>query len=89
MTKEELDELIKLWNSAPLSGTEMGLLVDGLIEHNTILKKGIRAVQSLISESDGVYGLHHNGDPSPWSELQKGGYYEEWLMQFNDAEDLL
>lgn len=33
----------------------------------------------LIAESEGVYGLHRNGDPSPWSELLEGGRFEEWL----------
>lgn len=33
-------------------------------------------INGLIEESDGVYGLHLNGDPSPWSELVEGGRFE-------------
>ena len=33
-------------------------------------------VQDLISESHGVYGLHLNGDESPWSESEQGGRFE-------------
>jgi hypothetical protein len=33
-------------------------------------------VDGLIGESGGVYGLHLNGDPSPWGELIEGGRFE-------------
>ena len=33
-------------------------------------------IEGLMSESGGVYGLHLNGDHSPWSELEPGGEYE-------------
>lgn len=33
-------------------------------------------VDGLIGESGGVYGLHLNGDPSPWDELLPGGRFE-------------
>ena len=39
-------------------------------------KTAIDEVQSLIEESRGVYGLHLNGDESPWSELEQGGRFE-------------
>lgn len=48
---------------------------------------GLHAVRGLINESEGVYGLHLNGDVSPWAELEQGGRYEEWLRDFNEAED--
>jgi len=32
----------------------------------------------LTTESEGVYGLHLNGDPAPWSDLIAGGRFEEW-----------
>jgi hypothetical protein len=35
-----------------------------------------REIWDLISESDGVYGLHANGDLAPWDELLPGGEYE-------------
>ena len=33
-------------------------------------------IEGLIGESAGVYGLHLNGDVSPWSELEEGGRFE-------------
>ena len=50
-----------------------------------ILKAGLAAVEGLIGQSKGVYGLHLNGDPSPWEELRTGGVYEEWLLEFDAA----
>lgn len=49
------------------------------------LTKGIKAVADLIEQSGGVYGLHLNGDPAPWSDLTTGGYFENWLIDFDDA----
>lgn len=49
------------------------------------LQAGIAAVSNLINESQGVAGLHLNGDEAPWEELLKGGKYEEWLRDFSDA----
>lgn len=39
-------------------------------------KTALDEVQRLIEESRGVYGLHLNGDESPWSELEQGGRFE-------------
>ena len=43
-----------------------------------ILQAGtaLQEVQDLISESSGVYGLHLNGDCSPWNEIEQGGRFE-------------
>ena len=54
-----------------------------------ILIEGIKAIRELINESDGVAGLHLNGDIALWSELEQGGQYAEWLYDFNDAEELI
>ena len=51
-----------------------------------ILRKGISAVRGLMNDSHGVTGLHLNGDIAEWSELERGGQYEEWLIGFNEAE---
>ena len=51
------------------------------------LRKGLSAVRDLINESTGVYGLHLNGDVSPWDELRTGGRFEGWLMDFDAAID--
>lgn len=50
------------------------------------LIKGIKAVRNLMNDSSGVYGLHLNGDPAPWEELEQGGQFEQWLIDFNEAE---
>ena len=57
-----------------------------LREENEKLRKGIKAVRDLIDESGGVDGLMHNGDIVLWSDLEQGGTFEEWLLEFNEAE---
>lgn len=49
------------------------------------LVAGLEAVALLIDESQGVFGLHLNGDPSPWEELRSGGKFEDWLNDFDSA----
>ena len=56
---------------------------------NEILEKGIAAVRALIDNSWGVSGLHLNGEDAPWDSLEKGGAFEEWLIAFNAAEDVI
>lgn len=36
-------------------------------------------VSELIDSSDGVYGLHLNGEGAPWSDLLEGGEFGDWL----------
>ena len=50
-----------------------------------IMWKAVRAVQDLIEQSQGVYGLHLNGDGAPWNSLRTGGQFEQWLIEFDDA----
>ena len=50
-------------------------------------RDGLRAVEVLIDESTGVYGLRLNGDLSPWSELRRSGRFREWLEDFDAALD--
>lgn len=49
------------------------------------LKNGIFAVAELIDNSDGVVGLHLNGEVARWSDLREGGYFESWLIAYDDA----
>ena len=49
------------------------------------LLKGLDAVSALINESSGVAGLHRNGDIAYWQELQTGGFFEDWLIDFDAA----
>jgi hypothetical protein len=39
----------------------------------------------LVENSGGVFGLHLNGDLSPWPELLRGGQFEEWLADAFDV----
>lgn len=63
--------------------------MEKLRANNEILLKAVGAVSSLIDESHGVSGLHLNGDIAPWSELRAGGRFEEWLVDFDAACQLL
>ena len=47
-------------------------------------REALGEVQDLIGESHGVYGLHLNGDESPWNELEQGGKFER-LTSLNEA----
>jgi hypothetical protein len=53
-------------------------------EYAERLREALEEVSGLINESSGVYGLHLNGDPSPWEELLPGGKFE-WLASFDEA----
>lgn len=53
------------------------------------LVRGLLSVASLIHDSQGVAGLHLNGDVAPWSELRTGGRFEEWLYEFDDALEIV
>jgi hypothetical protein len=59
-------------------------LVDIITKQREDKEMLVKAMQYLVNESDGVYGLHLNGDPSPWSELLEGGEFEEWLGEFSE-----
>ena len=47
--------------------------------------KALAAVLDLIEQSQGVYGLHLNGDGAPWETLRTGGQFEQWLIDFDEA----
>lgn len=44
----------------------------------------LNEILDLMGESDGVYGLHLNGDVSPWGELDEGGRFER-LTSLSEA----
>jgi len=48
----------------------------------------VQEVDDLIGESEGVAGLHHNGDVAPWGDLEPGGEYER-LTSLNDLRAAL
>ena len=43
------------------------------------LERLISDIQALSDSSQGIEGLHRNGDPAPWDELLEGGCYSSWL----------
>ena len=48
-----------------------------------------KAIDDLIEHSEGVAGLHLNGDLAPWESLIEGGQFEPWLLALSDARDAL
>jgi hypothetical protein len=44
-----------------------------------------KAFDDLVAESDGVAGLHLNGEVVPWADLCAGGRYEAWCGVFSHA----
>ena len=46
-------------------------------------------LECLARESDGVAGLHRNGDVAPWDEVLPGGEYEDWLGSIALVKDAL
>lgn len=48
----------------------------------------LRDVQDLMAGSEGVTGLHLNGDVAPWSELDEGGRFER-LSHMSEAVSAL
>jgi hypothetical protein len=55
----------------------------------TSLQRLSEAIDGLTHSSEGVAGLHRNGDVATWEELCKGGRFEEWLTPWSDALGIL
>ena len=45
-------------------------------------------LEELVAETSGVYGLHLNGDPSPWEEILEGGRFER-ISSLHVVQNLL
>lgn len=43
----------------------------------------VHDLDDLIGNSEGVAGLHKNGDLAPWHSLTEGGAFETWLMSLD------
>ena len=59
-------------------------------EHRQMAAQNERLINcftTLMENSSGVAGLHLNGDVAPWSELTKGGQFEEWLLPLSEPRD--
>jgi hypothetical protein len=46
-------------------------------------------LDALIDDSEGVAGLHLNGDIACWESLRQGGRFETWLMRMDEARAFL
>jgi len=54
-----------------------------------VLEEGLNAVREIIDESEGIVGLHLNGDVAYWDDLQVGGVFEDYLSPLQEAEEVL
>jgi hypothetical protein len=46
-------------------------------------------LDALVDNSEGVAGLHLNGDIASWESLREGGRFETWLMRMDEARAFL
>jgi uncharacterized protein YukE len=65
------------------------MLTDRVEELVAVLERLSEAIDGLIHSSEGVADLHGNGDVATWESLCKGGRFEEWLLPWSDALELL
>lgn len=49
----------------------------------------VQDIGELIGNSEGVAGLHMNGDVAPWASLTEGGEFGAWLGSFDRLRDAL
>ena len=80
--RKQVDGYVPISARASVAADEERQKLEKRIE---TLTKGLESIDMLIRESAGVFGLHMNGDPSPWSELHTSGRFGEWLMDFDLA----
>lgn len=85
------DNICRRWNACagvPPADLRPGMLAE-MIRREAELLSALRRlhydVQELMNSSQGVYGLHLNGDEAPWGELDSGGQFCSWI---GDAMDL-
>lgn len=82
-------EIRKLARTTADAENKLADVLDQRDELLAVLKKLSGDVEELMKESGGVYGLHQNGEPAPWTELVAGGRHETWLLSLNDAAELI
>jgi len=85
------DENHKLfWSRLPYDRAK--IIVTAVNSHQSLvdaLEKLVGSIDELIGSSEGVFGLHLNGDSSPWNELTEGGQFEDWLIDLETARAAL
>lgn len=52
------------------------------------LVKGLKAVSDLMGESDGVSGLHKNGEIATWDELLTSSWLEDFSEAMGEVMDM-
>lgn len=80
-------------NSAEREASSARQEIANFRERNAALAMALsglsEAVHHLIEHSEGVAGLHLNGDLAPWHSLTEGGQFEAWLLALFDADAML
>ena len=69
-----------IWIVCPPPDADLIALAPDLARLAVAAGELAEAIEELIASSDGVYGLHLNGDPAPWGSLTEGGSIQEWLL---------
>ena len=80
--------VVLLCETALVGANEIERLEKQRDELLAALKGLVDDIRGLMDESDGVAGLHLNGDLAPWSELDSGGMFER-LTHLTNADDAI
>ena len=67
---------IKSWTTCSNERNQLKAQINGMKQ----------AIDDLVRNSEGVAGLHQNGDVAPWNDLLAGGRFEEWLSVFDEVQ---
>lgn len=84
-----IDELLKEVDANCALAANNARMVEWLRRDVVVLTGAVYAIENLIVQSESVSGLHANGDNAPWSDLRRGGRFEDWLLAFDEALDLV
>lgn len=94
--KSAFDDASRLASVVEQTARQLGVVTaqrdlasEHLSEVLDALEELISSLDSLILQSDGVFGLHLNGDLAPWVDLLKGGSHEDWLKSLSDSTEVL
>jgi len=66
--------------SVPSMEAEIERLTARVAELEEAGGRVLHDIDDLATHSEGVAGLHQNGDIAPWDSLFAGGNFEAWLM---------
>lgn len=76
------DTLCKAINAAQNSNHNGEVFVVAAAQATELVEAAERLlhdISDLMANSEGVTGLHKNGDVAPWSDLDEDGHYNPWL----------